>query len=141
MAAPFPLVAVSLRLLLVRHGLSSFNVERRIQGRNDLSTLTATGEDQARRMGMALADVPIDAAYSSPLQRAASTTSGILSVRQDGLTPVLDDGLLEIDLEPWSGLTADERAIKDPEGYATWRQRPEALELTRADGTRYLPVS
>ena len=141
MTAPFPLVAVSLRLLLVRHGLSSFNVERRIQGRNDLSTLTATGEDQARRMGMALADVPIDAAYSSPLQRAASTTSGILSVRQDGLTPVLDDGLLEIDLEPWSGLTADERAIKDPEGYATWRQRPEALELTRADGTRYQPVS
>ena len=55
MAAPLPFVAVSMRLLLIRHGLSSFNVERRIQGRNDLSTLTATGEDQARRMGMALA--------------------------------------------------------------------------------------
>lgn len=137
----FSLVAVSLRLLLLRHGLSSFNVERRIQGRNDLSTLTATGEDQARRMGVALADVQIDAAYSSPLQRAAATTAGVLSVRQDGLAPVLDDGLLEIDLEPWSGLTADERAIKDPEGYATWRQRPEALELTRSDGTRYQPVT
>ena len=79
MTAPYPFIAVSLRLLLVRHGLSSFNVERRIQGRNDLSTLTATGEDQARRMGMALADVPIDAAYSSPLQRAASTTAAGLT--------------------------------------------------------------
>ena len=28
---------VSLRLLLVRHGLSSFNLEQRIQGRDDLS--------------------------------------------------------------------------------------------------------
>ncbi|MBM5828590.1 MAG: phosphoglycerate mutase family protein, partial [Cyanobacteria bacterium M_surface_7_m2_040] len=27
---------VSLRLVLVRHGLSSFNVEHRIQGRDDL---------------------------------------------------------------------------------------------------------
>ena len=38
--------AVSLRLLLVRHGLSSFNVERRIQGRDDLSTLTTTGRNR-----------------------------------------------------------------------------------------------
>jgi len=131
--------AVSLRLLLVRHGLSSFNVERRIQGRNDLSTLTVSGEDQARRLGLALAEVPIDAAYSSPLQRASATAGGIISPREDELTPVLDDGLLEIDLEPWSGLTADERAAKDPEAYATWRQRPEELELTRADGSRYQP--
>ena len=59
--------AVSLRLLLVRHGLSSFNVERRIQGRDDLSTLTTTGEEQARRTGLALADVPITAVYSLSL--------------------------------------------------------------------------
>ncbi len=137
----FHLVSVSLRLLLVRHGLSSFNVERRIQGRNDLSTLTTTGEDQARRVGLALADVPIDAAYSSPLQRAAATTAGVLSVRQDGLTASLDNGLLEVDLEPWSGLTAEERAVKDPEGYATWRQQPEELELKRADGTHYKPIA
>ena len=56
MAAPCTHEAVTLRLLLVRHGLSSFNVERRIQGRDDLSTLTETGEDQARRTGTALAD-------------------------------------------------------------------------------------
>ena len=32
-----------LRLVLVRHGLSSFNREHRIQGRDDLSTLTDDG--------------------------------------------------------------------------------------------------
>ena len=31
---------MSLRILLVRHGLSSFNLEHRIQGRDDLSSLT-----------------------------------------------------------------------------------------------------
>ena len=42
---------------------------RRIQGRDDLSTLTTTGEEQARRTGRALADVPVTAVYSSPLKR------------------------------------------------------------------------
>ena len=132
--------AVSLRLLLVRHGLSSFNVERRIQGRDDLSTLTTTGEEQARRTGLALADVPITAVYSSPLKRAASTAAGVLAERNDKLSPSFDDGLLEIDLEPWSGLTADERAERFPEEFATWKRQPEVLELSRADGRRYKPL-
>ena len=141
MAAPCTHEAVTLRLLLVRHGLSSFNVERRIQGRDDLSTLTETGEDQARRTGTALADVPITAVYSSPLKRAASTTAGVLAARNDALEPCFDDGLLEIDLEPWSGLTAAERAERFPEEYAAWRSDPEQLELTRHDGTRYRPLA
>ena len=45
---------MTLRLLLVRHGLSSFNLERRIQGRNDLSTLTEDGKQQAIKIGKAL---------------------------------------------------------------------------------------
>jgi probable phosphoglycerate mutase len=135
--APDP---VSLRLLLVRHGLSSFNVERRIQGRDDLSKLTNEGEAQARRTGEALQEVPIDAVYSSPLQRAAATTAGLLAAKGGDLQPVLDEGLLEVDLEPWSGLTADERAARDPEAYSAWRLHPETLELTRKDGSRYRPV-
>ena len=38
---------MTLRLIFVRHGLSSFNKEGRIQGRNDLSTLTEEGKLQA----------------------------------------------------------------------------------------------
>ena len=141
MAALSQHVAVPLRLLLVRHGLSSFNVERRIQGRDDLSTLTESGQEQARRLGQALADVPIQAIYSSPLKRAASTAAGILEARDDGLEPSFDDGLLEIDLEPWSGLTATERSERFPDEFATWKRKPETLELTRKDGTRYRPYA
>ena len=131
---------MSLRLLLVRHGLSSFNVERRIQGRDDLSVLTPEGQEQARRTGSALKDVSITAAYSSPLRRAASTCEGLLQAWGGVLNPVMDDGLLEIDLEPWSGMSADERAAQDPDGFKTWKQCPEELELTRKDGSRYRPL-
>ena len=79
---------VSLRLLLVRHGLSSFNKERRIQGRDDLSNLTDEGHDQARSLGRSLKEVSIDAVYSSPLKRAASTTASLLEGR-GGETPAV----------------------------------------------------
>ena len=91
-----------LRLLLVRHGLSSFNKERRIQGRDDLSNLSEEGHEQARRLGASLKDVNFDAVYSSRLQRAASTTRTLLEARAGTAPePVFDDGLLEVDLEPW----------------------------------------
>ena len=72
---------MTLRLLLVRHGLSSFNLERRIQGRDDLSNLTESGHEQARCLGASLADVPLDAVYSSRLQRAAATTASLIEAR------------------------------------------------------------
>ena len=76
--APDP---VPLRLLLVRHGLSSFNTERRIQGRDDLSSLTDEGRLQARLTGSALADLRLDAVYSSPLSRAANTAAQLLEAQ------------------------------------------------------------
>ena len=94
---------VPLRLLLVRHGLSSFNRERRIQGRNDLSSLTAEGHQQASKTGEVLSNLTIDAVYSSPLKRAAATTDNILQTFNEGLKPIFDEGLLEIELGPWSG--------------------------------------
>ncbi len=130
-----------LRLLLVRHGLSSFNKERRIQGRDDLSNLSEEGHEQARALGRSLQDVSIQAVYSSPLQRAAATTASLLEA-QGGQTPdpVFDDGLLEVDLEPWSGQTIDELMQGSTEAYKIWKQRPMELELQRRDGSSYKPL-
>ena len=130
-----------LRLLLVRHGLSSFNKERRIQGRDDLSNLSEEGHEQARALGRSLQDVSIQAVYSSPLQRAAATTASLLET-QGGQAPdpVFDDGLLEVDLEPWSGQTIDELMQGSTEAYKIWKQRPMELELQRRDGSNYKPL-
>ena len=70
---------MSLRILLVRHGLSSFNLEHRIQGRDDLSSLTDAGVKQALATGEALRDLPLAAAYSSPLRRAHDTAIALLA--------------------------------------------------------------
>jgi phosphoserine phosphatase len=132
---------VSLRIVLVRHGLSSFNVEHRIQGRDDLSSLTSTGVEQALATGAALADLPLRAAYCSPLRRAADTARHLLSAQGQGLQPQFNDGLLEIDLEPWSGLLREELCQRFPQQEALWRQAPHTLELERADGQRYNPLA
>ncbi|MCP9818222.1 histidine phosphatase family protein [Synechococcus sp. Cruz-9H2] len=129
-----------LRLLLVRHGLSSFNTEHRIQGRDDLSSLTDEGQRQARLTGAALADLRLDAVYSSPLSRAANTAAQLLEAHGGGLGAELDDDLLEVDLAPWCGLLGSEVKERFPEAYRLWREAPDQLELERSDGSRFRPI-
>ncbi|MFZ9173383.1 histidine phosphatase family protein, partial [Vulcanococcus sp.] len=131
---------MSLRILLVRHGLSSFNLEHRIQGRDDLSSLTEEGAKQALATGEALRGLTIDAAYSSPLRRAHDTATALLAAHGSGLEPQLDADLLEVDLSPWSGLLSSEVRERFPEAHHTWTHHPEQLQLQRADGSSYAPI-
>jgi broad specificity phosphatase PhoE len=66
---------------LVRHGETEWNAEGRCQGRND-APLTKEGEAQIRALAAELADVPFDAAYTSPLPRAIRTAETILEGRR-----------------------------------------------------------
>ncbi len=131
---------MSLRLLLVRHGLSSFNSDRRIQGRDDLSALTDEGREQARRTGAALADLPLEAAYTSPLRRARDTALTLLEAHGGGTGAIEDEDLLEVDLAPWSGLLSSEVRERFPEQHHLWRVAPERLVLEREGGQPYRPV-
>ncbi len=132
---------MSLRLILVRHGLSSFNKEGRIQGRNDLSVLTEEGRLQALKAGKALSKVPIDAIYSSPLKRASETTKIIIQEQTKAIEPEYTDDLLEIDLGPWSGLTKNELKKNFPKELEVWDKEPKELVITREDGTSYKPIT
>jgi broad specificity phosphatase PhoE len=131
---------VPLRIVFVRHGLSSFNIEERIQGRDDLSLLSDAGVEQARLVGAALSPLEFEAVYCSPLQRALETTRQLLAVHGSVCQPQLSDGLLEIDMAPWSGLRRQEIRERFPMEESLWRQRPETLELTHPDGRRYTPL-
>ena len=131
---------MSLRLVLVRHGLSSFNLEQRIQGRDDLSVLTPQGQEQAHSTGQALRELTLDAAYSSPLRRARDTALGLLSAQGQQLTLIQDRLLLEIDLAPWSGLTRDEVRARFGDDEQIWRTAPHQLELTDSAGQRVRPL-
>lgn len=60
------------RLILIRHGETDWNVQRRYQGWTDIP-LNANGKEQVKLLACQLQDRPIRAIYSSPLQRAKQT--------------------------------------------------------------------
>ncbi len=118
----------ALRVVIVRHGESTFNLESRIQGRSDLSRLTSTGESQAQCVAKTLVGIPFSQAYCSPLTRAYDTARIILKERE-GIPLHITEQLREIDLTAWEGLTFAEVKEKYPDDYHLWRQHPENLEL------------
>ena len=131
---------MTLRLIFVRHGLSSFNKEGRIQGRNDLSKLTKEGQLQAEAAGKTISSIPIDAVYSSPLQRASETTKIIIEQHQRDLQAIYTDELLEVDLGPWSGLTKNEIKNDFPQELSVWQKEPKELTINKDDGTKFQPI-
>jgi probable phosphoglycerate mutase len=107
-------------ILLVRHGETLWNRERRIQGRLE-SALTPLGERQAAVTAALVADLiaPDRERFrlvSSPIGRARKTAEII--ARKIDLPVELDDRLVEIGCGAWEGLLHDEVRERDPERYA-----------------------
>ncbi len=118
----------ALRVVIVRHGESTFNRENRIQGRSDLSRLTPTGASQAQCVAKVLAGIPFYQAFCSPLSRALDTAQIILKERPE-IPLIITEQLREIDLSAWEGLTFAEAKEKDPANYQLWRYQPDQLHM------------
>ena len=131
---------MSMRLFLVRHGLSSFNKKGLIQGRIDESYLTDEGYEQAKLTGSILNEIKFDQIYSSPLKRAAETAREIEKCFNENFNIYYDKNLLEVDLHKWSGLTSKDIKSKYKESYLIWKNDPEKLELKNKDNITYKPI-
>ena len=131
---------MAIRLVFVRHGLSSFNEKKLIQGRTDESYLTKKGYEQASKSGEALSGINFDKIFSSPLKRAAETAKTIEKTFKKEHDIIYDDNLLEVDLNSWSGLTINEIKEKYPESYYVWKNNPEDLTLKRNNNNNYQPI-
>ena len=113
------------RLLLVRHGVTTWNREGRFQGHLD-PPLDPIGLEQARLLGDRLATEeagPMRIA-TSPLTRASATADLLASILRQGgraIEIVTHPGLMEIGQGDWSGLTHVEIARVDADRYAAWR--------------------
>ena len=98
-------------ILLVRHGQTFWNRERRIQGRSE-SELTPLGERQAAAMASLVADIvrrddgPSWRLVSSPIGRAVQTATAIS--RAADLPIELDPRLAEIACGDWEGRLWDD---------------------------------
>jgi broad specificity phosphatase PhoE len=114
-------------ILLVRHGETEWNLQRRNQGRFD-SPLTERGVAQAYAIGQLIGTLPDFAAariVASPLGRACRTAE-IICERLDSAPELsLDDRLRELSMGCWDGLTYHDieryrPGIFDGEGRYNW---------------------
>ncbi len=92
-----------MRLLLIRHGETDWNVETRVQGMTDIP-LNATGVRQARQVAQALAGETLAAVFASPLQRALHTAQAIAQPHH--LPVYTHSGLRELDQGDLEGMLA-----------------------------------
>ena len=100
------------RLLLVRHGESTWNAEHRLQGQAD-PPLSELGREQAVALEPFLDGIP-DHRLTSDLTRAVQTAELL------GLAGApTDQRWREIDIGAWAGFTLDEL---DPDAVAAWQR-------------------
>lgn len=88
-------------LILLRHGRSSANTAGVLAGRSPGVALDEQGRHQAEALAGRLAQVPLAAAVSSPLQRCRETLAPLVASRE--LEPSLDDRFAEVDYGEWTG--------------------------------------
>ncbi|MGZ3158133.1 MAG: histidine phosphatase family protein [Burkholderiaceae bacterium] len=116
-------------ILLIRHGETAWNAERRLQGHLDIG-LNAAGLRQARALGQALLEEPLDAIYASDLQRAMHTAQAIATPR--GMAVQIDLGLRERCYGAFEGLRHAEISERYPQEFAAWRARE--MDVRYPDG-------
>ncbi|HEY8815138.1 MAG TPA: histidine phosphatase family protein [Candidatus Dormibacteraeota bacterium] len=106
----------------MRHGQSTWNHERRIQGQLD-PPLSDEGRRQAARLGLRLAGRTFAGIYTSDLRRAAETAQLVGRAVGVDATPMAE--LREIYLGQWEGLRTEELAARFPEAWASWTDEPD----------------
>lgn len=121
----------SSRLLLVRHGESTWNRERRVQGQLD-PPLTERGQEQAREIADRLAGHGVVAMYCSDLRRVQQTARPIAEAVDAEPVTVVD--LREISLGEWEGKTSDELEAEYPEAWDQWTRRPSWDQVPGGEG-------
>ncbi len=108
------------RIIAVRHGETSWNVDSRIQGQKDID-LNETGRWQASRVGAALKGEKISAVYSSDLGRAHQTATPIAQAA--GIPVIPNEGLRERSFGIFEGKTFNEIRETWPDHATNWRKR------------------
>lgn len=119
-----------MRLVVVRHGETDWNVQKKVQGVTD-THLTSKGEAQARVLAKRLAHMRVAAVYASPLQRAVRTAQ-ILAEPHD-LEVEVAPALTEVSFGAWEGRTFEEIGRADPAQMQVWMTRPQDVQIEGAE--------
>ncbi|NJO93701.1 MAG: histidine phosphatase family protein [Hydrococcus sp. RM1_1_31] len=132
------------RVILLRHGQSTYNVLGLYQGSSDRSNLTELGRQQARLTGAFLKNIKFDAIYSSPLKRAQETAIEVFSAIDPTVFLQTIDTvphLRETDLPAWQGFPFQFIREQFPDDYRCWKQRPHEFRMEIPIFSDQLPVT
>lgn len=103
------------QLYLIRHGETSWNTERRLQGHVD-RPLSERGRDQARRLRAEISLIQFNSILSSDLRRASETADLAGFPNADASAE-----WREMDLGAWSGRLIPDILNSSPNEYGEWR--------------------
>jgi broad specificity phosphatase PhoE len=109
-----------LEILLIRHGQTDWNRDRRIMGRKPIP-LNIQGRRESEAIGRALREIQIQAIFTSPVERAVQTARLIARGRKLKLEMVPE--VAEIDYGDWIGKTFDE--VTEDEAYRVYHATPK----------------
>lgn len=106
-----------LELWLIRHGQSTWNAERRIQGISD-SPLSDLGKEQAGLLNKRLQNIHFDKVYASDLQRAFNTAEIALDGKNLEIIP--EQRIREINLGDFEGRLIEELSDEEQTECRVW---------------------
>lgn len=118
------------KIIIVRHGESSGNLEQRVRGRTEFP-LSKNGLAQAEAAAEALKNEGIECVYTSPLERALVTAQTIAAA--GGFPLKTDERFNNMTFGPWEGRRKDDLEREFPNDWKIWITRPENLKLAGAE--------
>ena len=126
-----------MRLILVRHGESFWNEQKRVSGFTDID-LNEKGKEQAKRLAIALKKEKVAAIYSSPLKRCVDTAQAIAQLCY--LEVNIDPDLKELDTGELEGLPEEEISKRYGEFWKEWRRGSGSLHLPGGESLEELQI-
>lgn len=113
-----------IKLYLVRHGQTAWNLGEIFRGRADIP-LDETGKKEVHLAGEALKGETLHAIYSSPLSRSIETAENIAKFQKIPVTPL--EAIIDISYGEWEGKPLEEVRKNWPDLYQLWVQEPHKV--------------
>ncbi|MEE9499937.1 MAG: histidine phosphatase family protein [Candidatus Omnitrophota bacterium] len=121
------------QLILVRHGETDWNKQKRVQGALDIP-LNCEGGEEARRISNELSGFKIDAVYSSPVSCSCSTAHEIATTHSLKVKKIYE--LNELNHGVWQGLLLKDIKKRYKKQYNTWKSFPTSVRPPKGESVR-----
>ena len=116
-----------IKIVLVRHGETDWNLTGRFQGRSDVP-LNQKGKEQANALALALRGESLAAIYCSPLVRAKETAH-LIKAYHPSIPLHEEEGLVEMNLGEFEGIEGPRWAEKYADFREAWRDNPASVTM------------